>query len=198
MSGPSDYDTRIVTAEHEAGHGVMRWLCGWRLTRLIVHENGTEGLCEGTGRRTTAVESQLLVTLAGGVVEKGYGLTGVLSVEKGGGDSVDLDEARDMLETARTTPRLNSMYLLRVVDPRTRTLRTESVDAALLRYSCIAGELLRPHRDFVIDLGSSLEVSEALSAGRVAAMCREHGKRLGHPWTGASAINCCYPALSSF
>jgi hypothetical protein len=87
-----DEQLRWITAEHEAGHAVMRWLRG--LPATDVHVNDGFGLCEGTEAYISG-EDALLVTLAGPAVEAGYGLNKV-NIEQL--IFCDLDEARQILD----------------------------------------------------------------------------------------------------
>jgi hypothetical protein len=64
-----------TVAPHEAGHAVMRWLCGLPATALVAHADGG-GLSAGTGRREP-VADLLAVTLAGPAVEACYGMWGL-------------------------------------------------------------------------------------------------------------------------
>jgi hypothetical protein len=87
----NDEDLREVTAGHEAGHVVMRWLLGLPATDVYV--NNGYGLCEGTGEQCRA-EDVLLVLLAGLAVESAYGMNGI-DIEHS--DTTDLRQARELL-----------------------------------------------------------------------------------------------------
>jgi hypothetical protein len=90
-----DEDMRLLTAEHEAGHAVMRLLRGLRATNI--HVGDGDGLCEGTDDRCRG-EDLVLVSLAGPIVEIGVDrLDSGFRVDWKACDSSDLQEARDIL-----------------------------------------------------------------------------------------------------
>ncbi len=90
-----DEQLRWVTAEHEAGHAVMRWLRG--LPATDIHVNDGFGLCEGTGAYISG-EDVMLVTLAGLAVEAAYGMDKDFWNWHAAQIHInDLDEARQML-----------------------------------------------------------------------------------------------------
>jgi hypothetical protein len=137
-----------TVAQHEAGHAVMRWLCGLQVTGLIAREDGS-GFCHGTGRRVDPV-TLLWITLAGPAAEVSYNII-PLDWERTRFD--DFDEAR------------------RLIDPWHKWEKDE-VENELHDQFAIVCERLWPFAGLVDDLAARLEVEGTLSARSVAALCR--------------------------
>jgi hypothetical protein len=144
-----------TVAEHEAGHAVMRWLCGWSATALTANEDGS-GTCAGTGRRVEASE-KLQVTLAGPAAEISYG---IFPLDWAASRCADFDSARRLLAQC--------MWL---VPPGM------DVEAALKVHFDAVCHALWPFADLVTEIGDRLTKQGRLSARSVAALCREQAKR---------------------
>jgi hypothetical protein len=144
-----------LAATHEAGHAVMRWLCGWPATRLMAAGNGT-GRCEGTGRRV-GISDKLRAMLAGPAAEAGYGIFELDWTET---RFADFDEARRILGGA--------FWLIQA---------GEDVEAAFRRHFGAVCEELWPYADLVEEIAWRLTKQGALSAQAVAALCREYRRR---------------------
>lgn len=157
-------ELRYTTALHEAGHAAMQWWRALPATALHLFEPGA-GLCEGTGQAERA-EDQLLVLMAGYVVEAGYGLAGTPIWESCRVN--DYDEARAMLRAG------GAPWLFIGADGR--QLTEDEVLTRLWERAC--DEMLRLE-DLVERLAEPLERDGYLSADRVAAICREFGEELG-------------------
>jgi hypothetical protein len=86
----------LITAKHEAGHAVMRWLRGLPLTdtHLRIEDGLVHGCVEGTGKLQRA-DDLLFVSLAGLSAESEYG---VLSFDFEKSDTEDLRTARRILD----------------------------------------------------------------------------------------------------
>ena len=152
-----DLDTIAI---HEAGHAVMRWLRGLPATELTASDDG--GLCGGTGREVRR-DHVLYVLLGGPVVENGYGIVGTLDFARCG--SNDFERAKALLAGAED-------WLCR------DGLRVLTIDEALAYHFDRACDLLCPHIELVDAIGGRLAAEGRLSARRVAALCREYGRRL--------------------
>jgi hypothetical protein len=55
----------FLVAYHEARHGTMAWLCGWRLTSITLGRQGHVGWCVSQSPADAPLEQLMLVTLAG-------------------------------------------------------------------------------------------------------------------------------------
>jgi hypothetical protein len=154
-------DITDATAQHEAGHAVMRWLRGWPATEVGIDGAGA-GHCAGTGR-TVRSDDQLWVTLAGFAAESWCGVCGVDVLNS---RTADFDKARGLLRDA--------LWRLSMVDGRPAQL---TVDEALVRRFESTCEMLWPYMELVERVAERLSAEGRLSARTVAAVCREFDRR---------------------
>lgn len=145
-----------TVAWHEAGHAVMRWLSGWPATALIANEDGS-GFCAGTGRRV-GVSDHLRVMLAGPAAETGCGIN---RLDWTGTHFQDFDEARHLLARC-----------VWLVPP------AMDVEEALRVHFDAVCRQLWDFWDLLEVIAERLSWDGRLSARSVAAVCREHGRRI--------------------
>jgi hypothetical protein len=144
-----------IAAQHEAGHVVMRWLCGLRATTVTIEQDGS-GFCPGTGRRIR-LQDALRITLAGPAAEAGLLGAAVLDWEQTRFD--DFDEARRLLALDRSPA---------------------DVEPALRGEFDVVCDVLIPYFDLIDDIAGRLRTTRVLSARAIAALCREYARREQH------------------
>lgn len=156
MTDAEQDELREITADHEAGHAVMRWLRGLPATDLYADVGF--GYCAGTGAIVSA-EDTILIQLAGYAVESGYGLL--------------VEDAA--LVTAETADFIHAKAVLAAhdycrFDPASAidgTIKILSVDEAFLLWFRRCCEMLVHFADIVEHLGCELFAAVFLSAAKV-------------------------------
>lgn len=150
---------RDTIARHEAGHAVMRRLCGLSATRVCVDDGGGE--TAGTGR---SIKPQIAVhvLLAGIAAELGLA---PVTINWARTRSEDVDRAREILER---------FHQLRMFE-RAGSVEALTVDQALSRHYETVCELLQPYQATIDDLAFRLDRDGYLSARPLA----EYFRRIG-------------------
>jgi hypothetical protein len=171
---PVDYRT---ICKHEAGHAVMRWLCGERARTIDANGHSSEppddkcACCFGTGLRMSA-ENSLLITLAGVAAETEYGVAGsVFGMAK----ADDIVEARAILREHR---HLSGEFVDYMPDGKPYILKGDRLLEEWFDRAC---NKLRPYREMVNEIGSILEGRETMFPKAVAGTIRSLSRRYPQP-----------------
>jgi hypothetical protein len=152
---------QTIAAQHEAAHAVMRKLCLMKATWLSVDGRGG-GYCAGSGERIHA-DDNLLVTLAGMAWETGCRFT-LIKWETARFTFVDAGEAWRLVNDVPC--------LCQSINPAQEPILQEPA-AALNRWFAKAGDMLKPHRQLIRQMGNILQADGFLTARQVAALLRK-------------------------
>lgn len=150
-----------TVAFHEAGHAVMRWLCGLPAGRTAASQVG--GICEGSGKEIDA-ESFILVSLAGYAVECNFGIEG----------RPDLESQTDDFNSARAALYKAIHLRMRPNDKADSGIEVVSVGEAMIHYYDKACKMLWDNFEVVDNVATALIKERVLTSRQVSTVLRKY------------------------